>query len=492
MWGWALSTRDGESWAPDGQPAAGREADGGGQGSLWSEGAREAAEGTDGEPSLAGSRASERGVAEPSGVRQGGLRGAWERFRDWVAGLSQRPHSPQESARHALWLAGAVALSYWFTQWPLPRLTSGNPNLNFYLAQPVIWLGITALALYGWRRLAERPPFSRLLVGITFLVGVFHVAVLVIAGVVWSFGDSLTAGKIINYPKNLWYIATLLAGAEAARAYLFHVWRQRSERLAFGATTLLFFVLATPAAQWTSLDSVQRSFEVVGGRWLPTLALSALCTWLVSYGGIGPSFAYRFALVGFEWFSPILPNLEWPVLMAIGLIVPMISSWLVEGLYEDTAEGRQRVPQEVRQARKEARAAAKAKKGWWYWTSWVLTLAVLAAGVLFVTGFMGFQLVTIDGVSMEPAYSRGDVAIVREGVDPASLAVDDVVLYFEGSLPVVHRIIAIEEGDGGRVFTTQGDNVDNPDSPIGEDEVEGKVVFVIPGVGYLNLWLRGR
>jgi hypothetical protein len=82
--------------------------------------------------------------------------------------------------------------------------------------------------------------------------------------------------------------------------------------------------------------------------------------------------------------------------------------------------------------------------------------------------------------------------VVREGVDPAGLEVGDVVLYYRGSLPVAHRIISIEEGDAGRVFTTQGDNVGEPDPTITGGQIEGKVVFIIPGVGYLNLWVRGR
>ena len=42
------------------------------------------------------------------------------------------------------------------------------------------------------------------------------------------------------------------------------------------------------------------------------------------------------------------------------------------------------------------------------------------------------------------------------------------------------------------MFITQGDNVGEPDPSITGEQVEGKVVFLIPGVGYLNLWLRGR
>ena len=273
-----MSELSGDPWAPQPRPAAGAEG-------------AEAAGGAD----LMKSRGDggEPGDAEPRASRFA----ARQQLRDWIGGLGRRPHTPQEAWRFSWMVAGAVGLAYWFTQWPLPNLLSSHPDFNYYLVQPLVWGGVALLAGYGWLRLQDRLRFSRVLVGIAFLVGVFHVAVLVIGGVVWDFGDSPIAGRLVNYPKNLWYISTLLAGAEVARAYLFHVWRRRSRRLAFLATAVIFFALATPAAQWTAFDTVQRGFEMVGGRWLPTIALSILCTWLVSYGGIGPSFAYRLALL---------------------------------------------------------------------------------------------------------------------------------------------------------------------------------------------------
>ena len=398
-----------------------------------------------------------------------------------------RSQTPREARRYSLVVLAAVALAYWFTAVAAARpARAATPTTTSTWCNRLIWGGIALLAWYGWRRLDERPRFSRLLVGIAFLVGVFHVAVLVIAGVIGNFGDSPIAGRLINYPKNLWYITTLLAGAEMARAYLFAVWRRVSQRLAFVGATLVFFAVAIPAAQWTPFGDVQEVFRVVGGRWAPALALSALATFLVGFGGPGPSFAYRFALLGFEWFSPILPDLDWLVLFLVGVLTPIAAAWLVRSIYGDTAEGKQRLPAlpAVEQAAPKAR--------WRRWAGWVVTAALLGLGALFVTGAFGYHLVVVDGISMEPAYGRGDVAIVRDGVDPAALRVDDVILFRQGTLPIVHRIVTIEEGDGGRVFTTQGDNVEAPDPPITADQIDGKVVFLIPEVGNLNLWLRGR
>ena len=90
---------------------------------------------------------------------------------------------------------------------------------------------------------------------------------------------------------------------------------------------------------------------------------------------------------------------------------------------------------------------------------------------------------------MEPAYERGDVALLRP-VDAADLEINDVIKFELRNRAVVHRIVAIEEGPDGIVITTKGDASDRPDPPIPEEAVEGRVVFLLPEVGHLNLWLR--
>jgi signal peptidase len=406
---------------------------------------------------------------------------------DRMVDLFWRPirlHTDRESLRWSGIVAAAVLLAYWFTRWPLPELLRTQPDLNFYVVQPIVWLAVTAVGLYGWARLEDQVPFSRIAVGIAFLVGVFHVSVLAIAGVIWDFGNSPIAGRLINYPKNLLYIGTLLAGAEVARAYLFWVWRRFNEQAAFVVVTLLLWAVFMPVAQWTPFEETDRMLRVVGGRWIPALALSALGTFLVGYGGLGTSFAYRFALLGFEWFSPILPDLDWPVLLVVGVSVPFASVALMRSIYGDTAEGAARHPVERDEAVDEAPTG-------WRWVGWAVSGLVVVLAFLFANGTFGYSMVVIEGISMEPSYERGDVAIVREKVDVDSLRVNDVILFREGRLPVVHRIIAIEEGPDGPVFTTKGDNVDRPDPPVTADAVEGKVVFLIPELGHVNLWIRG-
>jgi signal peptidase len=396
----------------------------------------------------------------------------------------KRRHKREETLRASAIVLGYLTLAYWFTGWQLPRLLRTNPGLNFYVVQPAIWTGLAVLAYHSWRRLSDRPRFSQVLTGIAFAVGVFYVSVLIIAGVVAGFVQSPSAGRLINYPKNGLFIVTLLLGVETARAYLFWAWRRISEHFAFFATTLLFFAVVIPAAQWTAIDGADPFLRIVLGRWLPALALSALATWLVEYGGLGPSFSYRFALLAFVWFSPILPDLDWPALMLIGTLTPLVSVGLVKSIYSSTAEGESRgVGQDEEPSEVEP-------------TRWWPTLVVTALGGLLIallfTGTLGVRPFVVAGISMEPAYERGDVAIIAEDVLPASLQVNDVIKFDLGNREVVHRIVAVDEGQDGLVFTTQGDNVSRPDPPVTADRIEGKVVFIIPKIGRVTLWLQGR
>lgn len=101
--------------------------------------------------------------------------------------------------------------------------------------------------------------------------------------------------------------------------------------------------------------------------------------------------------------------------------------------------------------------------------------------------------------SMEPTFYKGDL-IVAKGVPPESLEVGDVIVYENPlrGIDVVHRIVAIEDGSPHLYFYTKGDNnKTNPKSdqesglapPVVDEWVRGKVVLVIPKLGWFKVML---
>lgn len=78
--------------------------------------------------------------------------------------------------------------------------------------------------------------------------------------------------------------------------------------------------------------------------------------------------------------------------------------------------------------------------------------------------------------SMEPELSVNDLVLVRKH---DSYNIGDVVVYQDGSILVIHRIVSI---DGDKVIT-QGDANNAADDPINISAVKGKAMCHIPFVG---------
>lgn len=88
----------------------------------------------------------------------------------------------------------------------------------------------------------------------------------------------------------------------------------------------------------------------------------------------------------------------------------------------------------------------------------------------------GYGSAVVLSGSMEPTFYTGDLIVVEECEE---IAVDDIVVYQQGSSLVVHRVIAL---DGENVIT-QGDANNIADAPIHRAAVKGKVMFWIPKLG---------
>jgi signal peptidase I len=113
---------------------------------------------------------------------------------------------------------------------------------------------------------------------------------------------------------------------------------------------------------------------------------------------------------------------------------------------------------------------------------------LLGAWLLFAPARLGgaTRYAVVEGASMEPGLSRGDLVLVRAGATPA---VGGVVLYEDPALGVrvLHRVIRIE----GDRLVTQGDANDFvDDARPGATEVIGAYWFSVPRAGAALSWMQ--
>lgn len=90
--------------------------------------------------------------------------------------------------------------------------------------------------------------------------------------------------------------------------------------------------------------------------------------------------------------------------------------------------------------------------------------------------FFGFASAVVVTGSMSGAIEIGDYIIIKEAKQYKE---DDVITFKQNNMLITHRIIEVtEEG-----YITKGDANTAPDDMIEYEQIEGKVVLIIPKVG---------
>jgi signal peptidase len=370
----------------------------------------------------------------------------------------------------------------------LLKLEEGAYVVFWYILQPVLWAGLGVGGWFFWKRVIQpRPPFSWAVVGVCGLIGLFEVALFYLAGTLAGFGHSPFSARWYMLIVNTIFFGAWFAAMEIARAGFVHYLGRKRSMLALVLGTLLFTVVSTPLGKFQVGPAAPNFiFETIGGFMVPMLAENLLATFVVLIGGPLPAIALRLGIHAYEWLLPVLPDLKWPVLALIGTITPALGLWF---LYKVTVEGAEEEEAPKKKAEEESEGTGKKPRAKGSLISWLLIIIFAMALLWFNTGILGVQPTLVSGPSMNPALYAGDVVVTRD-VRPEEIAVGDIIRYEQAGIHVIHRVIDIQREGGHYTFITQGDNNNSADDPVDEEYLAGKVVLVIPKIGWVSIMAR--
>lgn len=124
-----------------------------------------------------------------------------------------------------------------------------------------------------------------------------------------------------------------------------------------------------------------------------------------------------------------------------------------------------------------------------WWTTLIallVALAMLLAVAILFAPHLGWRIDNVLSGSMSPAIKVGSAAITQP-VDPHSIEVGDIITYRSprnGEM-TTHRVVGIED-NSPLAFQTKGDANEDPDPyTVPSANVEGKVLFDVPLLGYV-------
>ncbi len=353
-----------------------------------------------------------------------------------------------------------------------------DPNLRFYLILPLLWIGVTLVAWWGWKYgLKEKPEFNKLFLFFAIGTGIAHILVSLASGLIFAFGKSPYTHRFPYVLGNALFVITYLAGLEFSRAYLL-ARSNKKPLLVFLIIAITYTVMTIPLGFYSKLTEPETAFVAVGQVVMPSFSKSMLATYLAWIGGPLAAFAYGIIITLFEWLSPILPKLSWMVTAFLETLTPMILLLIVNQLViqQDDKEN----------ASSHAEQEKNEKRPSYLWVG-VAVLGVVL--IWFNMGLFGIRPYLVSGVSMRPTLKAGDVVII-EAVSPREIEVGDVILFKGSNVHVLHRVIEINPNAGELEFITQGDGLSTIDDPVSETQIEGKMVASVPKIGWVAIGIR--
>lgn len=298
-------------------------------------------------------------------------------------------------------------------------------------------------------------------------VATLQIVFLITLGVFLGFGRSPYSFTPLGITTNLAYVLSTVFGFEISRAFFAKVLARRfKENSVIIVATVYTIVLIIPFILNFPKKPVDQ-LKFFGNVLIPVYTQQLFASLLVYIYGARGSLAYMLPVTAFEWFSPILPKIDWTLNALVTTAMPAVGYSILE---------KEREAKKV-EIKKESPA------------SWIAFLILAIFTFLFFTGSFGVHPAVVGSGSMSPSIQTGDVIVVAK-IDTDDLNIGDIIQYMADGYTVTHRIVDVMETENGRLFVTKGDANELPDDPISEDRVIGKVIFVVPKVGLLPLGIK--
>ncbi|MGH4122967.1 MAG: signal peptidase I [Clostridium sp.] len=358
----------------------------------------------------------------------------------------------------------------------LPLIKINSSTYFAYIIKPLIWFGIIFIVwIFPRVRPKGKIRFQNDLKWWVGYLAVFYILFTFLAGLIEHFGKSPYDFSPLGIVKNIIVLGSALIARELVRAYLVNSLANKHPFLTMAIIAILMTFLNLSLNRIISLKEGMEVFQYIGEIFLPELLKNILVTYLVFIGGPTLSIVYLGILNGVVWVCPILPDIRWITTALIGILCPVFSLMIIQYIYL----GQSKSPK-IRHAEKENPLG------------WILTSVFSIAMVWFAVGVFPIQPSVIVTGSMKPMIQPGDMVIVKK-MDGNEVKMGDVIQFKKDNIYIFHRIIEIKEDEKQLKYKTKGDNNSGADSDlVSIGDVKGKVIYVIPKIGWPTLIFKSK
>lgn len=313
------------------------------------------------------------------------------------------------------------------------------------------------------------PVYHKQVMIVMFVFSFIYLAVFYLMGLYFGYYNSsvqLTWWSFWNYILPL---SVIIVSSEIIRRILLSQKGKKPKVLVFLIMVLIDLIIYTGVYDLTNLNDL---LAVIGFILFASVACNLLYNYTSIRFGSKGIIIYRLVTVLYAYFIPIIPD----VYIFFRSILRMIYPYLIYLVLDYTYAKRNLIVDYIDQRKKVIS------------TTVLVIIATLIS--MLVSCQFKFGILVVGSGSMTGAINKGD-ATIYEKYDGQKINVGDVIIFKDGGLNIVHRVIDIKEINSQRRYYTKGDaNQKMDDGYVVEKNIEGISKLRIKYIGYPSLWVR--
>lgn len=389
--------------------------------------------------------------------------------------MKNNVYSPtKKSPKNSMKLIILLLIIYLFES--LYMLTKIISPYLYYILKVFLWSG---LAFIAWKlpsiKTNGKLRLRKSIYSWSFIFAIIYLVALFIGGLVNKIGKSPYFGSPINLILNAITIGSMLIGREFARSYLINSLTEEDSTLVSVLVALLMTLIGVPFNKYSTLTGYENIVKYLGQTVAPDFCNNFLANYFAFLGGKTASIIYMGIILAFNWFSPILPDLQWITSAFIGILCPIFSLLAMQQIYAKESHSYKKI------YTKEVGVFG-----------WIVTSVLSISIIWFSAGVFPVSPSVIATGSMQPLINPGDVILIKK-VKINSVNVGDIIQFKRDDILISHRIVDIVEDTKGIGYKTKGDNNSGSDTElVRPDKIKGEVIYTIPKIGWPTLLLKKK
>lgn len=342
-----------------------------------------------------------------------------------------------------------------------------NTN-SFMFVNYIFWIVSFVFCLILFRNNYQRNKYKSIIFKDVVIFLLFYIIIYYLLGFVIGFKKSPLDYNLFSIISNLIKFVLLRVFIEIVKFFLI---RENNSKISIIIITLLFICFNIDIVYLIGLfDNSIELFKYVSSSVIPVFVFGIVGSYLIIYSDLKTNLLLQIIPLILTYTISISPNMDW-YMYSIFHIKCLLGLYLW-------------IKYEIDKRKKSKTNANNSAFGL------LPTFVVFSVLILFVLGIFKYVPIGVMSNSMKNIFARGDIVIYEKIKDTDILKEQDIICYQLDNIKVMHRIVKIDEYNGKSYFTTKGDNLlTNDPLKVSEEQVVGRIKFVLPKIGYPSVWL---